>query len=649
MSLIKQLWLAIVVIILLAFGGSFIVSTLSSKHYLEQQLQMKNIDNAASLALSLSQIKKDPVTVELILSAQFDTGHYQYIGLIDPNGAIISERTSAVTQSEAPLWFIRLFPIAVKTGVAQVQDGWAQYGTLKLESHSRFAYAELWHSSLLMLLWSLVIGLVSGYIGTLALRAILLPLHDVVNQAEAIGDRRFITIEEPKTNEFKAVVAAMNRLSNRIKKLLHEESQRLEQLRLEANYDRVSGLMKRDYFFSRIDAHISNEEAFTEGVLVVSRLANLAEIDQQLGHRETDALLKRLGDALSELCTHNPGLLAARLNGSDFAVFSNQPADGYVLSSHIKGALSKAAGLQQAFSNFSLATVASKFSKPRYGKPDQLETQHQIEPLLKLISNVMTEMATAKPDMLHVIGESDVSKHQDRDEQHWRKLLTAALDAKRLKLAFYPVLNAQGKLIHQESPVRLQLTADGDWLAAGEFISWAIRLDLMTRVDNLVLETALRELAKGTGAIGLNVSSRAIRSPEFVTRIHQLIQQNPEAAELLWLEVPEQGAFEYLAKFREFCALLKPLGCKIGIEHVGAQVAHLGELHDLGLDYIKIDVSVIRDIDSNPGNKAFLRGLCLIAHTIGLMTIAEGVSTDAEIACLPELGIDGMTGPGIKA
>jgi EAL domain-containing protein (putative c-di-GMP-specific phosphodiesterase class I) len=128
----------------------------------------------------------------------------------------------------------------------------------------------------------------------------------------------------------------------------------------------------------------------------------------------------------------------------------------------------------------------------------------------------------------------------------------------------------------------------------------------------------------------------------------QLISDKPLCANRLWLEVPEHGAFEHLTEFRAFCNALKPLGCKIGIEHVGAQISRLGELHDLGLDYIKIDISVIRDIDTNTGNQAFLRGLCLIAHSIGLIAVAEGVQTPAEITALPELGLDGMTGPGIK-
>ena len=65
MSLIKQLWLAIALVMLVAFAGSFLVSSLSAKAYLEEQLLLKNLDNATSLASTLSQMPKDEVTIEL--------------------------------------------------------------------------------------------------------------------------------------------------------------------------------------------------------------------------------------------------------------------------------------------------------------------------------------------------------------------------------------------------------------------------------------------------------------------------------------------------------------------------------------------------------------------------------------------------------
>lgn len=637
MSIIKQLWLAIVIMMLLAFGGSFVVSTLSSKLYLQQQLQMKNIDNAASLALSLSQTPKEPVNIDLMLAAQFDTGHYKYIGLTSPAGIIMAEHKAQQMRGLVPNWFTRLFPMHIEAGVAQVQDGWSQYGTLRIESQSRFAYAQLWNGAKLALLWSLGLAVITGVLGSLVLRSIFHPLKDVVQQAEAIGERRFITIAEPRTSEFKLLVAAMNRLSDRIKNTLQEESARLERLRLHANYDPVSGLMNRNYFFSRVNAQIGNEESFAKGALVVTNLCNLASIDQALGHEATNALIRSMGNALTELCERDKSLFAGRITGTDFAIFSASPVDSYVLGNAVKNLLGKVAELPAPMPSLCLPTVACPVTK----------AIENIENIVKLVAIVMADFSPEKTDVLHVIQQENVADLQNKDELAWRPLLASALAENRLKLALFPVINRHQELMHYEGPVRLQLQTDAGWLSAGEFISWAIRLDLMTRIDYSVAAFAIKALAQGHAAIGLNVSTRAICNPGFMADITDLIKKHPDCASRLWLEVPEQGAFEHLAEFRAFCAALKPLGCRIGIEHVGAQVSRLGELHDMGIDYIKIDASIIHGIHGNVGNKAFLRGLCLIAHSIGVIAIAEGVQTLDEMTCLPELGIDGMTGPAV--
>lgn len=637
MSLIKQLWLAIVFTLILASSGSFILSTLSSKYSLEKQLEMKNIDNVTSLALSMSQMKKDPITLDLLLSAQFDSGHYRYIGLFDPDGKLISERVNPGSQTKAPQWFIKLIPIKVRAGVAEIQNGWLQYGSLKLESDSNFAYDKLWEETLLIALWILLIGLLSCYVGSQILQRILSPLKDVVNQAKAIGEHRFVTIDPPKTDEFKEVVNAMNSLSNRIKKTASEESARLDQLSFQVNFEPITGLIKYDYFVSKVNASISHEEYFNQGVLIISRLSNLALIDQTLGYSETNAMLKRIGNALEHACKDHPALLAGRLNGTDFAVFSSQPIDGRMLGSQIQNALIKCSESAQMSVKGNFLTVSI-----------QVTTSDNAEKLINLGDSVLDEIKINNSNILHVINQSDIEKYTIEDQNEWQRLLTSALNNKRIKLEFYPVINQKGELIHNESPVRLQLIPDGKWFCAGEFITWANQLNLINRVDELVLETAIDLLSKGAEPIGLNISASAICNHSFVEKSIHLIKQHLNNAHRLYFEIPEQGAFDHLVEFRSFCTQLKALGCKVGIEHVGSRISRLGELHDVGLDYIKIDVSIIRGIDTNEANKTLLRGLCMIAHSIGVLAIAEGVQSDNECESLKLIGIDGMTGPGIK-
>ncbi len=635
MSLIKQLWLAIIFIIILAGGGIFILSTLATKNNLETQLQLKNIDNANSLALSMSQLKKDPVTLDLLLSAQFDSGHYQYIGLFDPEGKVMSERINANGQTKAPKWFVSLIPIDVHAGVAAIQNGWMQYGSLKLESDSNFAYDKLWEETLLIAIWSLLIGIVSCFAGSKILHRILNPLRDVVNQANAISEHRFITIDVPKTYEFEALVNAMNSLSNHIKKNVSEESVRLNELLVQTNFDSITGLAKHDFFTNKLDAIISHEEYFDQGVLVVSRLSNLAAIDRELGYEETNLLLKRIGNTLRNECEHQSTLLAGRLSGADFAVFSKQLVDGYIIGSQIQNLLSKC--LQTNTLNIHFITATINVSKTDTAKK-----------IFALVDRVLDEINVGDDNILHVIDQTEIESLQDKNELEWLQQLTNALDNKRVKLEHFPVVDKDGTLIHNESPVRMQLTPEGRWLCAGEFISWAFKLQLINRVDELVLEKALQLLSDGAPPIGLNISATAICDKDFVRSAIALIKQHSNIAHRLYFDIPEEGAFNHFAAFRSFCNQIKPFGCKVGIEHIGSRISLLGELHDVGINYIKVDVSVIRGIDSNEANKTLLRGLGMIAHSIGILIIAEGVQNALEVETLKQLGMDGMTGPGIK-
>lgn len=640
MSLIKQLWIAIIVMMIVFFTANILVNLITRKAYIEQQLETKNNDNAVSLAVSISQMDKDPVAIELMLSAEFDNGHYRYIGLIDPNGKALVERKLTTDESDdVPAWFSSVLPINSNPGMAQIQDGWKQYGTLKIESSTAFSYEDLWHGALKSLYWSAAITLLSGLVGTIFLKIIVRPLDAMVAMTEAISDKNFITIAEPRTLEFKQLAQAMNRLSFRIKEMFKDQSKLLEQLRLEANYEPVSGLMNRKYFISRIAAHISNEESFSEGGLIITHITNLAEINTELGGLETDKILKRMGIALANLCNEKVTLFAGRLTGADFAVYSTAPCDYYNLTSEIKNALNQATtDVRARFSNFDLPTEFNLVSKA-----------DRFAGLKCLVSTSKDKAGADETEIMEMFNQLENTSYADQDELSWRNMLTKALDAKRLSLAYFPVARPNGEVIHQESPVRLQLEEGGTWISAAEFITWAMKLDLITRIDDLVVEVALANLRNGALPIGLNVSTRAMCNPTYVEHMANLLNEYADVAEHLWLEVPEDGVFNHMEQFKHFCQLLKPLNCKIGVEHVGAQISRLGELHDLNLDYIKIDASVIRGIHSNTGNQAFLKGLCMIAHAIGLMTIAEGVNSELELQTLPDLGIDAMTGPGVRA
>ncbi len=639
MSLIRQLWLAIALLMLIAFGGSFLVSSLSAKSYLEEQLSLKNLDNANSLASVLGQMPKDPVEIGLLLSSQFDLGNYESIRLTDPRGEVIDEHTSDDTEPGAPAWFRRLLPIEVAPGVAQVQDGWKQYGTLEISSHTRFAYASLWKGSVRLVGWFLAASLLAGLAGTLLLRVILRPLDDVVTQAEAIGARRFITTPEPGTLEFQTVVRSMNLLAKRVRQMLEEESQRLDSVRREAHYDQVSALLNRAHFMARVQSVLQRDDASSQGVLVIARLLDLNELNRSQGWGVMDGLIRRFADALRALAPEGAEWDFGRLNGSDFAVLAPGASDPQTLARSVNGAMTMLVRELGISVECSMPAAATAY---HFGE--------KTGEVLARIDAALSAAAEAREDVrVAVTGQAaSGQKGAQGDLGAWKRALEDAFSAGNVKLIGFPVVDATGTPIHDECVARVRTSADGEWLAAGEFMPWVSRLGLGPRLDEIVVGLALDRLRSGGGSVCLNISAQAMGDPLVLHRIAGVLSAEPALSARLWLEVPEHGVFQNLEQFRVLCALLKPTGCRLGIEHVGHEVSRIGELHDLGLDYMKIDASFVQGLDQNSANQVFLRGLAIIAHSIGMSAFGEGARSAAEVDALRELGFDGATGPAVK-
>jgi EAL domain-containing protein (putative c-di-GMP-specific phosphodiesterase class I) len=206
-----------------------------------------------------------------------------------------------------------------------------------------------------------------------------------------------------------------------------------------------------------------------------------------------------------------------------------------------------------------------------------------------------------------------------------------------------------GEILHRECPLRLMLDEHGDWLPAGRFLPMAERLRLTSRLDLAAVGLGLKQLADDPQLKGLaiNLSASSVADQDFRRQIVSQLRQQPQVAARLWLEIAETGALRQFDAFSRFVGDLKVTGCRVGVEHFGRQFSQIGLLHNLGLDYLKIDGTFVRGLDSNLGNQTFLKGLASIAHGIDLIVIAEGVATNAELSALASIGIDGATGPAI--
>ncbi|SCY72885.1 diguanylate cyclase/phosphodiesterase [Nitrosospira sp. Nl5] len=636
MSLFRQLWLAVILVTLTSFIGSFAVSMHSTRSYLEQQLHRKNIDSANFLALTISQLSKDPVTIALQIAALFDSGQYESISITSPDGKVIAERMQDRIDTTIPEWFIDFFPISAEAGRAQISDSWMQFGVIKVVSHTHLAYQALWEQTENLILWFLVTGTFGGLIGVLILYRIKRPLAAMVDQADAITERRFLTISEPRVPELRSIARATNDLVRRLHNRFFEETSRLEALHKQLNYNAVTGLANRKYFMSRANTLLHEEDAALGGVLLIIRLNDLAKLNRKFDRTVTNNLLGQVGTLIDKIASEAPDRLSARLNGSDFALIIPDMNDAGHFAKQLTMELT--ALLPQTDGEI---TDFCHIGAIHYQRGDKLDT---------LLANADAALATASKlgtNAWHAAAMQSDSRI-DTSGRGWGQNFTDAISENRLKLVLFPVVGATGTPLHQEAVIRLQVQRDGDWLAAGDFMATTTRLNLTGSLDLGVFRLAIEMMHSQSGELAVNLSAETMADQDYREKLAQLLRQHPDLCRRLWIEVPEYGAFNKFETFRDFCHTFKELGCRLGLEHFGHHFGEIQKLTDLGLDYLKVDASFVYGIDQKKGQQKFLKGLCGLAHSVGIIVIAIGVQTETEQKTLIRLGFDGVTGPGVK-
>jgi EAL domain-containing protein (putative c-di-GMP-specific phosphodiesterase class I) len=634
MSLMRQLWLAVCISAIISFVGSLFISVWSAQAYLSQQLERKNVDIANSLALSITQLDKGKAMIDLQVAGLFDLGHYQLISVSDSLGRVISKREKEKLDTDVPLWFVRLFEIDLKPGVADISASRDRYGSVQVVSDNYFAYEALWKQAKNLLFWFGLIGVVFGLLAMVVLRSIGRSLDMVVSQAGAIGERRLMTIAEPKITELKALARAMNGMVERIWKLFNEEAARIDELRRRVNYDQLTGLPNRDYFMSHFKAQLTAAESAQCGAIILIRLSDLGSINVAQGRFETDNMLRQIGQLCIDYAMQYEDAQCGRINAGEFAIILPGVCDPFKVLQQLTPILNgelidKWPGIVDIYQ---LGVVG-------------FERAANMADILASVDHALALAEGKGPNSSHAI-ESKGQMEVMPGEQ-WHSLLTHAVEERELKLAFYPVLTKDNVLLHQEAMVRLQIETDKPLIVAGEFMPMVAHFNLSPQVDLEVVRMAIQHLSNNAKNIAVNISSASIANWTFRSELSKLLRGRADICSRLWLEVTEYGAFKHFDAFKDICFALKGQGCHVGVEQFGQRMSEIKKITELGLDYVKLHANLVEGIEQNFGNQEFIRRFCEVVHTVGVKVIAVGVHSDAEWEMMKVLGVDAATGSAI--
>jgi diguanylate cyclase (GGDEF)-like protein len=636
MSMYRQMWLAIFLSTLLALLGGLLASTLNARSYLSEQLNLKNNDNATALALALSQQNADAVMIELTVAALFDSGHYELIRVVDPLGQPIVERSAPGTGQTAPAWFVSLLPLTVAPGQAQISSGWKQTGTLTLVSTTRFAYQSLWKSVLELILALGLAGLVGGFLGAMTLRRLREPLERVINQANAISERRFVTIDLPDVPELRQLALAMNSTVSRLKDMFAEETQRLEVLRITANYDPLTGLSNRTFFMVQLLDLLDTEEA-AGGYLLLVRASGFSGLNKSGGSGVANDMLKAFAQVLHEHRIQTQGV-AARIGDADFVLL-------------LSGQVSAQETAENVVSD--LVQACSPWLDP--GTPVAhigIATLTRGQDIASLLAQAAAALASAQSQGINAIRMHDGKGYGTvaSTEEEIAQMMGRALSQGQVRLASFPVMDMKGQLVHTECLLELAFSDADDWQPVNRFMQVAEHFQLTPAIDTAALTQALEKLHKNPALAGvaITLSATSLRDEAFRARLLDMIRKAPTAARRLWLQVPEADILEHTLVLPAFVADIRKAGARIGLTRFGRHFSHSDTLHDFGLDFLKVDASFIRGLQYDLNNQAFLKDLASAAHKMDMQVYGDGVVDRAELAPLEAAGFDGAAGPAIK-
>jgi diguanylate cyclase (GGDEF)-like protein/PAS domain S-box-containing protein len=228
--------------------------------------------------------------------------------------------------------------------------------------------------------------------------------------------------------------------------------------------------------------------------------------------------------------------------------------------------------------------------------------------------------------------------------------LRKALDNKEFHLYYQPQLDIRsGSVIGVEALIRW-IDLQNNIVLPGTFIPLAEETGLIVPIGEWILRTACSQNKVWQDAgfppmyVSVNISSVQFRQPSFIRTVDTVLQDTGLDPHYLELELTETILMETTETAIQTLEELKSMGVRISIDDFGTGYSSLSYLKRFPIDTLKIDRSFVRDVTSDPDDKAIINAIIALARSLNLKVIAEGVETIQQLVCLHEQGSDGMQG-----
>jgi diguanylate cyclase (GGDEF)-like protein/PAS domain S-box-containing protein len=423
--------------------------------------------------------------------------------------------------------------------------------------------------------------------------------------------------------------------------VMHDLSERKafeHRLAHQATHDPLTGLPNRALLIDRLDSALARARRHQRRVAVLFLdLDHFKVVNDSLGHGLGDRLLVAISERLA--LALRPGDTVARFGGDEFVVLCEDVLDQ-------SDAIAVAERIDRAVGGRFVVDDTEVFVGVSIGIacPDDVEVDPET-----LIRDADAAMYRAK-DRGRARWElfDNAMRASAVDRLDIETALRRALERRELRVYYQPIIELESgtidgveALLRWEHPERGLLNPD-------DFIKVAEETGLIVPIGAWVLDQACRQVQRWQAAtatptplrVSVNLSGRQLNHPSLVEDVSSVLASTGIDPAQVELEITESVLMDDVEMSRETLGRLHALGVKLAVDDFGTGYSSLSYLRRFPVDLLKVDRSFIDFLDEDGDDSAIVTAIITLAHTLGLVAVAEGVETPSQLAALRRLRCD---------
>ena len=452
---------------------------------------------------------------------------------------------------------------------------------------------------------------------------ILILLHDISERKKISEIEKSYTLKLEEANMV-------------LKNEIHDRIRAEKKIRHFVYYDPLTELPNRKMMLENLNMLLEIKN--NSFAILFIDLDGFKSINDNYGHQVGDKVLKNVAHTLQGIISNND--IISRIGGDEFVIIpTNIKSITYVqeISERIQKALKTPFIYNEEALSVGASIGISIF--PEHGK--------DADTLIRKADVAMYEVKK-KGGYDYALYSSKIND-EFLDKIDIKEKLNKAMKNNEFIIYYQPIISLRSmKVLYSEALIRWK---QGDKIISpAEFIPIAKSVGEIIPIDNWVLENACKqcemwhELGGSDFSISVNVSYSQLKQSEFVSMVQNILNHYSLPARCLNMEITEDEAMEDSGTIIEILEKLRKIGVRVSLDDFGTGYSSLSYVNRLPIDMIKIDKSLIANLEKDYKSVMIVRSIINLGHSLSLKIIAEGIETQEQFRILNELNCDYIQG-----